>query len=45
MIIYIDQSLKNGVVVSKSEWKRTVKGCAKEKEGREWIATSMMHKT
>ncbi len=44
MIEYIDQSLKSGVVVSTSEWKRMVKGCAKEKEGREWITTSMMYK-
>ncbi len=44
MIEYINQSLKSGVVVSKSEWKRMVKGCAKEKEEREWIATSMMYK-
>ncbi len=36
--------LKSGVVVSKSEWKIMVKGCAKENEGREWIATSMMYK-
>ncbi len=44
MVEYINQSLKSGVVVSKSEWKRMVKGCTKEKEGREWIATSMMYK-
>ncbi len=44
MIEYINQSLKSGVVVSKSEWKRMVKGWAKEKEGREWLATSMMYK-
>ncbi len=35
MIEYINQSLKSEVVVSKSEWKRMVKGCAKEKEERE----------
>ncbi len=34
MIEHINQSLKTGVVVSKSEWKRMVKGCAKEKAGR-----------
>ncbi len=44
MIEYIDQSLKSRVIVSKSEWKRMVKGCTKEKEGREWIATSIMYK-
>ncbi len=37
MIEYINQSLKSGVVVSKSEWKRMVKGCTKEKEGRIYI--------
>ncbi len=44
IIEYINQSLQSGVVVSKSGWKRMVKGCAKEKEGREWISTSMMYK-
>ncbi len=45
MIEYFDQPLKSAVVVSKSEWKIMVNGCDKEKEGREWIATSMMYKT
>ncbi len=44
MIEYIDQYLKSGVVVSKSEWERMLKGCAKEKEEREWISTNMMYK-
>ncbi len=43
MIEHINSFIENGIVMSKSEWKKIVNDKVKDKENKEWTATSLLY--
>ncbi len=43
MIEHINSFIETGIVVSKGEFKKIVSDKIKDKENKEWTATSLLH--
>ncbi len=44
MIEHINSFRENGIVMSKSEWKKIVNDKVKDKESKEWTAISILYR-
>ncbi len=44
MIEHINSFIDNGIVMSKSEWKKIVNRKVKDEENKEWTATSPLYR-
>ncbi len=44
MIEHINRFIENEIVMSKSEWKKIVNDQLKDKENKEWTATSLLYR-
>ncbi len=44
MIEHINSFIENGIVMSKNEWKKRVNDKVKDKDNKEWTATSLLYK-
>ncbi len=44
MIEYVNSFIENGIVMSKSEWKTIVNDKVKDKENKQWTATSLLYR-
>ncbi len=44
MIEHINSFIENGIVMSKSEWKKIVNDKVKDKENKEWTASNLLYR-
>ncbi len=44
MIEHINSFMETGIVMSKGEWKKIVNNKVKDKENKEWTATSLLYR-
>ncbi len=44
MVEHINSFIENGIVISKSEWKKIVNDKVNDKENKEWTATSLLYR-